>query len=295
MSNLREIAERAKLSHGLESSAVVVDEANHTKEVETVVSYAESNAGVVSADYVDDDDEPVVFTGESSETLESDIVESLTEEDLAVNAQFGLSDEEFREIMKDMDEDTFMKSIGNIRMNVDAYRKELIISQGFTVEEAAKAAIQRMKKLGEEENNSYLEENPTLAIVKVDKTNVDNLDFTPKEREKLSKVRAIKLEVVEDATLKTIEIERIDKNLKVGVIQSIDTGLSQYSIPLPLMSDYCRFKGSQIIQLIQAVKYDDATLDEIISKKAALIYSQLSNCANLRKYDYNGKTIMTYK
>ena len=152
-----------------------------------------------------------------------------------------------------------------------------------------------MKKLGEEENSSYLEENPKLGIVEVNKKDASKLEFTPDEREKLTKVRSIKLKLVEDVDLKNIEIERVDKNRKSAMLQSLDTNLSQYSVPLPLMSDYCQFRGSQIIQLIQAVRYNDSTLDEVISKKASLVYNQLANGANLRKFDDEGNKIMSYR
>ena len=289
MSSLAEIAARTKQAHMKVQDEPSVNVAEIVEETEYTPT-----ASPVIVD-TDDDDEPVVMMGDViASTDNNGVVEELSEEDLN-DIPFGLSDDELREIMKDMDEESFKESTGRIRAAVEAYRKSLIIDLGLTVDEATSAAIQRMKKLGTEENDNYVEEHPNLAIVKVDKTNVDNLEFTASEREKLSKVRAIKLEVVEDMSLKTLSIERIDKKNKSEVLQTIDSGLSHYSVPLPVMSDYCRFKGAQTITLIQAVKYDDATPDEIINKKASLIYNQLAHGSNLKKFDGNGKTIMTYR
>ena len=131
-------------------------------------------------------------------------------------------------------------------------------------------------------------------MITVDKTNENNLEFTPEEREKMSKTKVLRLKVVEDAELKNIPIQRVSRKNKSAILQSMEVNLSQYSVPLPLMCDYVQFKGSQIIQLIQAVRYEDTTNAELISKKATLIYNQLSGGANLQKYDENGKVIMSY-
>lgn len=300
MSNLQEIAESVKRQHTEASNEVDetvdqvddIDLAEYEEEDSIVEGY---NDEVYSDD--DDEDEPVIAIG--SETIsdkEESIVSKEETNDIVDEEQdeFGLTEEELRATMPDLDEETFINSSTKIRNELNSYRRNLILNNGFTVEEATKAAYNRAKKLGQEENDSYLEEHPTLGIVEIDKKNVDNVEFTPEEREKLTKVRAIKLKVVEDVELSSISVERIDVKHKSAALQSLDTNLSQYSVPLPLMHDYCRFKGSQIVQLIQAVRYTDATLDEMISKKASLVYNQLCNSANLQKFDENGKIIMSF-
>lgn len=242
----------------------------------------------------DDEDSPVIggiydFSDNDDEDYE------ISEDELIESEDFELTDEDLRADMPDLSDEEFMRASSKIRTELDSFRKNLIINNGFSIDEANEAAINRAHKLGKEENNAYLEENPKVGIVEVAKKDADNLNFTKEERAKLSKVRTIQLKVVEEASLEKIEIERVDKKHKSSMIQSLDTNLSQYSVPLPLMSDYCRFKGSQIIQLIQAVRYDDATLDEVISRKASLVYNQIANGANLRKYDDNGKVIMSYQ
>ena len=294
MSNLQEIAENVKRQH--ESIPEVDDNTQ-----EELAEFEEEGVveGYDDEEYSDDnedDEEPVIVVGGAS-SMESGIQHANINVDVSnenMEDEFVLTEEELRSTMPDLDDEAFINSSEKIRNELNSYRKNLILNNGFTIEEATKAAYNRAKKLGEEENASYLEEHPTLGIVEIDKTNVDKIEFTEEEREKLTKVRAIKLKVIEDVELSSLEIERVDVKHKASVLQSLDTNLSQYSVPLPLMSDYCRFKGSQIIQLIQAVRYNDATLDEVIAKKASLAYNQLCNSANLQKIDESGKTIMSY-
>ena len=290
MSNLREIAERAKAQHNVKNANIPEETSILEKEYLESTNVTET---ITEPVVDDDDDDAVVMIGDSID--EDDSSDILTTADIGDSNSFELSDEDLRAEMPELDEESFKMASDKIKAEVSKYRKQLIIEHGLTVDEATKAAIRRMKKLGNEENASYLEANPKLGIVEIDKKNENKITFTKEEKEKLSKVKVIKLKVVEDTELSTLDIERVDKNHKSSALQGIDTGLSQYSVPLPLMSDYCRFKGSQTIQLIQAVRYNDATLDEVISKKASLVYNQLANSANLKKYDDKGKTIMSYQ
>lgn len=303
MSDLKKIAEKIKNNHPIAEESTPMG-----NEVETNIESLEYpemdefeipedesvviNAGLDMAE--DDDDETVVIGGISTNSSDGDSI-GYDVDDLLEDEDFFISDDELKAEMPDLDDETFLEASSKIKGDIDKYRKNLIIHSGFTIDEANQAAINRMKKLGKEENDAYLEENPTLGIIEIGKKDADNLEFTPEEREKMVKVKTIKLQVVEDVDLKTIEVERVDKKHKETMLQSLDTNLSHYSVPLPLMNDYCRFKGSQIVQLIQAVKYEDATLDEVIAKKASLVYSQLAGGANLKKYDDKGKVVMSYQ
>ena len=108
------------------------------------------------------------------------------------------------------------------------------------------------------------------------------------------KSKVLQLKVVEDVTLKTVKTKKVDKKRKLSVLQNIETGVSMYGVPLPLMNDYVQFKGSQIMQLIKAIRYQDTPVDEMIEKKASLVFSQLVSSANIRKTDENGRALMTY-
>lgn len=302
MSDLKEIAKKIKNDHSASEKSEVetaseelIDEVDYPEMEEFEIPEDESVVNNDGLEDTGDDDEAVIFGGVDMPTEETPSDnENLDEDDLLEDEEFFISDEELKAEMPDLDDIAFAEASSKIKGDLDSYRKNLIIHSGFTIEEANQAAINRMKKLGKEENDAYLEENPTLGIIEIGKKDASNLEFTPEEREKMVKVKTIKLQIVEDVDLKTLEIERVDKKHKETMLQSLDTNLSHYSVPLPLMNDYCRFKGSQIVQLIQAVKYEDATLDEVIAKKASLVYSQLAGGSNLKKYDDRGKVIMSY-
>lgn len=288
--NLKDIAEKVRREHLKEP--IIEEDQDIIENAETGFEVEESET-VVDNEFGNDDDEEVVVVGGISE-FESD-EDELSDDDLFDSEEFELTDDDLKADMPDLSDEEFIKASANIRSELDSYRKNLIIRNGLTISEANEATMNRAKKLGKDANDAYLEEHPNVGIVEVAKKDSNNLEFTKEERDKLAKVKTIQLKVVEDASLGTLEIERVDKKHKSVILQSLDTNLSQYSVPLPLMADYCRFKGSQIIQLIQAVRYDDATLDEIISKKASLVYNQLANGTNLRKYDDNGKVILSYE
>lgn len=282
--SLKDIAEKVKNEH----ENVIK---NDDSELNIDNFEREESEDIINGDDNENEDEnESVIAGISDFSDDSDDTD-----DLYDDSGFTISDNDLKAEMPDLNDPAFLKASEKIKTEIDSFRKNLIIRAGMTIEEANEAAMNRMKKLGKEENDAFLKENPNIGVVEIDKKNVDKVEFTPEEREKLSKVKSIRLKVVEDQDLKTLNIERVDKKHKSAMLQSLDTNLSQYSVPLPLMSDFCRFKGSQIIQLIQAVRYDDATLDEIITKKASLIYTQLSNGHNLQKYDEDGKVIMSYQ
>lgn len=284
--NLHDIADRIKSEH------ITNQQSTGTSPIEQFE--IEEPESVVDGE-IENDDELVIAGMDELGVSASGVSSTVTEDDLTEASDFTITDEDLKAEMPDLDDIAFLDASSKIRADIDTYRKNLIIRSGLTVEEANEAAYNRMKKLGNDENDAFLEKNPKVGVVEINKTDVDKLEFTPEEREKLVKVKSIKLKIVEDATLETLPIERVEKNNKAAMLQSLDTNLSQYSVPLPLVNDYCRFKGSQLIQLIQAIRYDDATLDEVISNKASLVYNQLANGANLKKYDEDGKVIMSYQ
>jgi len=209
-------------------------------------------------------------------------------------SQIDITDEDLRAGLPDVDDETFKEASVRIRTEIENYRRGLIVNYGFTFEEATKAAKNRAMKLAQDENNAYLEKHPKVGVVEINKKDVDKLEFTDEEREKLHKVKAIQLVVVEDAELKTIQVEKVDKKHKSSIIQTIDGCLSKYSVPVPITCDFATFKGAQIVQLLSIVKYNDEQLPEMIGKKASLLYDRFVGGTRLRKYAENGKVIMSY-
>jgi len=282
--SLKELAERTRREHA--SKEVVEESKNELPEVEESVEDIESPVE-------EDEEEDAIIIGtddEDDSDLEED--EQLTEEELYED--FELTDDDLKAEMPDLDMEEALLAYPKIREEIEKYRKNLIIHQGFSLEEANTAAISRLKKRGKEENDAYLEKHPKVGIVEIDKKNVDNVEFTSEEREKLSKVKVIELHVVEEQELPTMKIKKVSKKERSAILQNLENNLSQYSVPLPIMHDYVRFRGAQIIQMVQAVQFEDDKPEDVISKKASLVYTQLSGGTNLVKYDEEGKCILTY-
>lgn len=241
----------------------------------------------------DDDDEDSPFIGGLSSFDGSD--DDDEEEDDDLSSDFSITDDDLKAEMPDLDDPAFLEASSKIRTEIETYRKNLILRNGFTIEEANEAARNRVHHLGKQENDAFLEEHPNLGIIEIDKKNVDKVEFTEEERSKMTKVKALQLKIVENVDLKTLPVKKLDKKHKSAFIQSMDSNLSHYSVPLPLTHDFARFKGAQIIQLMQAVKYEDSTLDEILARKASLLYNQFVGGTHLKKYDESGKVILSYQ
>lgn len=214
--------------------------------------------------------------------------------DMDFGDNFEISDEQIKDTMPDIPLEIAEKYFDETRQEILAYRRKLILQNGMPLDEATAAALTKLQKLGDEKNVKYCKENPSVLTVMVDKRNADKLEFTEEEKEKMVKSKVIQLKIVEDASLESFKIKKVDKKRKLSVLQSIETGISMYGVPLPLMNDYVQFKGSQIMQLIKAIRYQDTPVDEMIEKKAALVFSQLVSSANIRKTDENGRGLMTY-
>lgn len=306
---LQDIAERAqeKINATKERNDTPIGESIHDLE-----SFEENTteSAVNTTDSVEDEDDDTVvamgYTVERRKRPDEEIIEKkeagpdITDDDLfgdnelETEEEFELSDEILREKLSDLDDDAFNEASSTIKKDIDEYRKSLIMNNGFTVQEANMAAKNRMNKLVDEASKKYEEENPSAVVIEVEKNDEGKLVIPEEAKDKVVKTKVLQLKIVEDATLAELPIENVKKSQKVALLNSVDTCLSQYSVPLPLINDYVQFKGSQIIQLIQAVRYEDTTPAELITKKASLIYNQLVNGANLKKYDDNGKTIMSY-
>jgi hypothetical protein len=250
--------------------------------------------GVDPEDETDDDDEPVVAGVSDFSESDGDAEQEDDYDSVNLGDDFEVTDDMIKEHMPDIPDEQAEEFYDQIRAEVESYRKKLILQSGMDPDEATAAATTRLKKLASDENIKYLKENPQALTVVVDKQNAEKFEFTSEEKAKMTKAKVIQLKVVEDTTLNTLKIKKIDKKRKLAALQSIDSNLSQYSVPLPLMNDYCRFRGAQIIQLIQAVKYNDTTLDEMINKKASMVYNQLVSGSVINKTDESGKTTMNF-
>ena len=241
-----------------------------------------------------EEEEPVVIMG----TEYDDVSDELSEEDLVATSGegvFDLSDDTVASYLpEDMQEDVKVRLIKKLQDDIRAYRKNIILRSGLTMEEADEASMNRLQVMAEKESSAYLEKHPRTGIVEIDKKNEDKVNFTPEEKEKLVKVKVIQLNVVENKDLETIKLKRVKKEDKRKMLKQMDRYLSNYSVPLPLMCDYVKFKGAQILQLANALLYEDSTMDEVISKKAELVYNQLLSGSHLEKYGPFNKVVMSF-
>lgn len=206
-----------------------------------------------------------------------------------------ITDEELRSIMPDLDGDTFNHQSISLRNELEDYRKNLIINNGLTPEEATKAVFNRAKLKGGDINNKYLEDNPTLGIVTVNKEDSDKLEFTEEEKSKLVKVKSIKLVEIEDELLRTIKVEKIQKKEKATYLKMVEGSLSKYSVPLLVQGDFVSFTGAQTIQLASVVRHDDEPTVETISKQASFVYGKLYGGGIYNKYDDKDSVVLSYK
>ena len=306
MSEMKELAQAIKKDHQSKidennsntQSEEVMDKDSEISEFEKVedesVVEEEGNAFVTPEE--DEDDDAVVIGDDGVSDFPNDednSSEDLNDFDFA-NDDFEITDEMIKEQMPDIPEEEARKFYSEIREEAMSHRQTLMLRNGLPMDDANTLAITKMNKLADAENIRYLKEHPNSVTVTVNKQDVNKLEFTKEEREKMAKSKVINLQVIEDQSVLEAKIKRVDKKKKAAYLQKLDTNLSHYSVPLPLMDDYVQFRGSQIIQLIQAVRYDDTTYDEMVSKKAALVFDRLVGGSHLKKTDENGRPSMSF-
>lgn len=205
-----------------------------------------------------------------------------------------LSDEELEALAPNMPDTERKRVADKLLLDKATYIKKLIMS-GFTPDEAEEAAAANIKKGISSADAEYQAAHPTNAVIEINKTTgVSDLGLTQEEHNKLQKVRTIKLITVEDVELKSIKVKPIDAAHKVDYIRSIDNSLSQYSVPLPMLGDFISFRGAQIVQLANAIEYEDNKLDESITRKANLIYDKIISGTLVKKNDENNKVTLSY-
>ena len=159
-------------------------------------------------------------------------------------------------------------------------------------------AIANLRNLNEQyKERATAEEDPQeVAAIVIDKKsqNVSELGLTKEEHGKLEKVNKVKLILMEDMDLAHIEIEKPEREFKADYVRSIEGSMSRYGVPLPIYGDFVNFKGAQTGRLVNTLKFEDVSLLEATQHKAELIYDRLIGGAIMRKYDGQGKSVLTY-
>lgn len=177
---------------------------------------------------------------------------------------------------------------------ISEYRKNAMINYGMTPEEADHAAATRLVNRGKEINDNYAKKHP-IETVMIDKTNLNKVEFTEDERQKLEVARAIRLVAVENTTLNTLKKRKLPPKIsKVDFLRSIDAAISTYKVPLPIMGDYAQFTGAQTFQMVTAFGSEDDTLLDNVVKQAQLCYDRFYGSISLKKYNDQHQQILSY-
>ena len=166
--------------------------------------------------------------------------------------------------------------ISKLLPEVDEYRKSLILNMGMTPAEAMQAAQNRVRNKAVQENQDYQQAHPEAVVLTIDKSKEEKVDQILDEdtKSKLITSRAIKLMVVENKDLESIQVKPRDKSLNVGHLRDISESLSHYSVPLLAFGDYATFIGAQSGILAAAVAEDDEPALVTLQKKAEMLYRQ---------------------
>lgn len=182
----------------------------------------------------------------------------------------------------------------DILVSVASECKSMLVI-GMSISDACQTVYDRTIAALDAINEKYKVDHPEVGTIVIDKTQDENdLGLTPEEHAKLERVKKVRLVLLEDADLASIEIERPDEEHKGDYIKSIEGSFSKYSVPLPMLGDFISLKGAQIVQMINIVRFEDSKLEENIGLKASLIYDKLIGGSILNKFNEFGESKMSY-
>lgn len=145
--------------------------------------------------------------------------------------------------------------------------------------EAALAGKESEDEEEEEENEDpqeqFLEEYEK-AVVIIDKTGMGVVNFTDAEREKLERVKKIKVEEVESLDLETIKVKKPKKKNLGKILEKTKNTLKTTNIVLPASGYTATVKGCSAYELLELVR-DTKNLVQDNETKWSLIYSKIEN------------------
>lgn len=198
------------------------------------------------------------------------------------------------EYLPNVDKDARDSFVSKLMPEIVSFRKDLIINQGFTPAEAAKASENRMRRNCSEFAENWAKEHPEGVIVTIDKSQEDNVEFSDEEMRKLQRAKAVKLVVVESAELESLTIKNVDEKVPMSLIRDYCGAISNYSIPLLDRADYATFTGAQSAMLATTVASEDDDMLDLIEKKASVLYKCFAGSVTQPRRDENGKE-MSYE
>lgn len=242
---------------------------------------------------IDDDD--VVIAGMDTDELKEEAASTVPVVNTA-ELEIAKTVEEHLQDFAKADPVNYAKEKDTLINDLIDHRRKLVIESGLTEEEATTAVKRRAIKKADELNAKYstAAAEPGVAVVKIDKTQADKVEFTDEEKTKMSKAKAIRLVEVEDSSLLTIPIKSNDSDdVLFTAIHRASCNVSKYNMPMINTFDNCDFTGATTIQLVQAV-YDENDSDyHRYQEQLELIYTKFQGSTTMDKYDIEGNTIMT--
>ena len=165
--------------------------------------------------------------------------------------------------------------LAKLRPDLEAYKKDLILSYGMTPAEASQSMQARAKAKAIEEDRKWAEAHPNGVVVQIDASAKETVvNGLPEEtKAKMVEATAVKLVVLDTMELAHLPIKPKDKRIPMSRIRDITGSLSHYSVPLLELGDYITFNGVQSGALINAT-VDPKTDDwlDMLEKRASILY-----------------------
>ena len=246
----------------------------------------------------DDDDDDVVIAGIDTEKAAStDAIETSAAD------EFNKIIEQEMKGVKEANPSHYDAVSTRILDEIKAYRRDLIVNEGLTPEEADKAAKNRVSTSAKREMADFYKDHPEVAVIEVKSDDGDKIEFTPEQEKKLDIVKRIKLVKIEDESLSTLNIKEVkSRKEKFNIVHRASCSLAHYDLPFYNACDYMTFNGANILQLSNAVigELDDEgkNIEPIVSvlqKKAQFLYDHFNNSTLHEKYDIEGNIVFTYE
>lgn len=242
--------------------------------------------------------------GNSSDDDDELVIAGVDNSKVGTEAETTDSDQYYRSIIseklekvKEADSKEYDERVEKLAADIKKYKMDLITKNGLTAEEAEEAARNRAARVAVESANQYFEANPQLAIVRIDKTKSDSLNFTPEEKEKIVKVPTIRLVEVEDKSLSTLKIKKMadDKIPLKTIIQRHTCNISKYNVPLLNTFDYGYFAGATTIQMLNLMVDPNDEMDPLTmtNNKLTLAYDRFLGSTTREKFGPDGNPIMS--
>lgn len=188
--------------------------------------------------------------------------------------------------------------IADLMPSIKDYKKDLIVKYGMSPDEAEEAARNRMGHMAAEKANQYGQENPDAVVLTIDKSQQDQVVIDDETARKMQVAKAIKLVVVENEELETLNLKPSNARITMNQMRDISGSLSHYSIPLLDFGDYATFIGAQTGMLANAITDETDDMLDIVEKKAGILYRCFNQgtLSSRFKKDEKGQDVpMTYE